>query len=125
MVITCLTKDTTSPGELWNGMKALDRDGLKISETIKKIYIRGIADGIMLVVTIVKLNEQDTEKITNQTYFILKYIEEIMKIMDDLYKDPANVNIKLDFMCLIAYSKLQGENVEALIRDGRILGLLP
>ena len=46
--------------------------------------------------------------------------------MDNLYKEPANALIKLDWMCRIAYSKLRGEDVESLIRVGRVLGeILP
>ena len=114
-----------SPREFWNGLTKLDRNGVKISEFVIKNYIRGIGKGILLTSTIIDLNKLDFDKICDHAYFVLQYNEEIMRIMDDLYEDPANVNIKLDWMCLIAYSKLKGEDVELLIKDGRILGLLP
>jgi len=125
MEISFLAEETMSPGEYWNSLTKLDRNGVKISELVKKNYIRGIGKGILLTVTIIDLNELDFDKICDDADFVLQYNEEIMRIMDDLYKDPANVNIKLDWMCLIAYSKLKGEDVELLIKDGRTLGLLP
>jgi|SRR5665648_62659 len=125
MEISCLAEKPMSPGEYWTGLTKLDRNGVKISELVKKNYIRGIGKGILSTVTIIDLNELDFDKICDHANFVLQYNEEIMKIMDDLYKDPANVNIKLDWMCLIAYSKLKGEDVELLIKDGRTLGLLP
>lgn len=125
MVIDCLAKDDLSPGELWNNLTQLDRDGVSISETVKLTYIRGIGDGILTALVILDPNEQVTDKLTGEIYFILENLKEIMKVMDDLYKDPANTNIKYDWMCYIACEKLKGENVEILIRDGRILGLSP
>jgi hypothetical protein len=126
MVINCIAKDDLSQGELWNNLTQLDRDGVSISEMVKLTYIRGIADGIFLsVAVILDQDEKVTDKLTGETYFIRENMKEIIKVMDDLYEDPSNVNIKFDWMCYIACEKLRGENVELLIRDGRILGLLP
>ena len=99
---------------------------MEISEWIKSAYIKGIAKGIMLTMTMIDLNESDHEIILFNYNFVNSHIIEIKKVMDDLYKDPANSLIKLDWMCRIAYSKLRGEDVESLIGAGRALGeILP
>jgi hypothetical protein len=123
---TCLAEKTITPGEFWNRLVNLDRNGNKISEIIKKTYIKGIGEGIFITSAIIDLSTIDNEgKIFDQVYFILEHNEEIMRIMDNLYKDPANVNIRLNWMCIIACDKLKGEDVESLIQDARMLGLLP
>ena len=123
---SCLAERTISPGEFWNSLTELDGNGVKVSEFIKQAYIKGIGKGISLTVTMIDFNESDREKILFNANFILKYSVEIRKVMDNLYKEPANALIKLDWMCRIAYSKLRGEDVESLIRVGRVLGeILP
>jgi len=122
-----MAETTVSPGIFWNCLVELDNEyGVEISELIKSSYIKGIAKGIMLTMTMIDLNESDHEIVLFNYNFINSHIIEISKVMDDLYKDPANTLIKLDWMCRIAYSKLRGEDVESLIRVGRALGeILP
>lgn len=123
---SCLAEKTISPGEFWNSLTELDVNGVNVSEFIKGAYIKGIGKGILLTVTMIDFNESDREIILFNANFISKYIVEIRKVMDNLYKDPANALIKLDWMCRIAYSKLRGEDVETLIGAGRALGeILP
>lgn len=124
----CLAEKTIKPGEFWNRLINLDRYGNKISDLIKKTYIKGLGEGLFITSAIIEfdISKIDTEgKMFDYVCFILEHNEEIMKIMDNLYKDPANVNIRLNWMCLIACDKLKGADVEELIQDGRILGLLP
>lgn len=125
--VPCMAETTVSPGIFWNCLVELDNEyGVEISELIKSSYIKGIAKGIMLTMTMIDLNESDHEIVLFNYNFINSHIIEISKVMDDLYKDPANTLIKLDWMCRIAYSKLRGEDVESLIRVGRALGeILP
>lgn len=47
----------------------------------------------------------------------------ISKVMDDLYKDPANLYIYVFAMINIAYHKLKGEDVEPLLQKAREEGL--
>ncbi len=123
----CIAENTVSPGIFWNSLVELDDEyDMEISEWIKSAYIKGIAKGIMLTMTMIDLNESDHEIILFNYNFVNSHIIEIRKVMDDLYKDPANSLIKLDWMCRIAYSKLRGEDVESLMGAGRALGeILP
>ena len=115
------------PGDFWNRLVNLDEMiGHKISDTMKGLYIKGVAQGILLTLGLIDLSEIDKEGIIiDYGYFILKHIEEIRRIMDDLYKDPANVNIQISWMCGVATDKLKGEDVEDLIQDYRMMGLIP
>ena len=120
---SCLAEEIPKPGEVWSSFLKLDTIcGHKISNTVKKFYIRGIGQG-MQITSALGLTDEDNEKIYDQASFIVKHVEEIVEIMDDLYEDPANVHITLGWMCIIACDKLKGEDVEGLIQDARLLGL--
>ena len=43
----------------------------------------------------------------------------LVKVIDDLYKDPANSYIPIANMCLIASRKLRGEPIEPLLQEAR------
>ncbi len=121
--ISCLAEEIPKPGEVWSSFLKLDTIcGQKISNIVKKIYIRGMGQGMEITSTL-GLTYEDNEKIYDQASFIVKHVEEIVEIMDDLYEDPANVHITLGWMCIIACDKLKGEDVEGLIQDARLLGL--
>jgi len=47
------------------------------------------------------------------------FLKTFIKIMNDLYKDPANTYIPNANMCLIASRKLRGEPIESLLREFR------
>jgi len=130
VAISCLPVkaiEPGKPGELWNRLVDLDSiSGHKISSLVKTCYIRGIGEGILQTSGLINLSEIDKEGIVyNYGHFILKHIDEIKRIMDDLYKDPANVNIQIGWMCGIATDKLKGKDVEGLIQDYRMMGLIP
>jgi hypothetical protein len=123
MNLFCLAEDISKPGDMWNGILEFDRIcGHKISDIMKGLYIRGMAQGMDITLSL-GLTDEDVEKIYDQALFIVNHIEEIINIMDDLYRDPANVNIATGWMCIIARSKLKGEDVEDMMRDARLLGL--
>ena len=69
-------------------------------------------------------DEPTLDKMRFYSSFILENNQEIMEIMDDLYKDPANVKIKLDWMCITAVIKLVGGDFEVKLQAGRLLGIL-
>jgi hypothetical protein len=48
----------------------------------------------------------------------------IIKVITDLYKDPANVFIPIAEMSFIAYCKLKGEDIEPLLQKARELDIL-
>ena len=120
-----------SPGEYWNGLTKLDtlfdKNGVGISELsdfVKEFYIKGIGAGVFLTLDLINNDKLYLEKIRDYSFFILKNNREIMEIMDDLYKDPANVKIKIDWMCKVAISKLTGGDIKSSLEVGRYLGTL-
>lgn len=44
---------------------------------------------------------------------------DIIKVMTDLYKDPANTRISISTMIDVAYQKLKGEDIEPLLQEVR------
>ena len=138
MVVFCLlifvgfsyaTEKTTIPGEFWNSLTTLNDSGVKIPDPsvfIKQFYIKGIGEGIFFIATDIgyDFDEAALTRIRFYSSFILKNSEDIMKIMDDLYKDPANVKIKYDLMCKVAVTKLMGGDFELQLEFGRVMGVL-
>ncbi len=51
--------------------------------------------------------------------FIEKHGSATLKIMDDLYKDPANTYIYTTDIIEIACKKLKGEDIEPLLQKAR------
>ena len=125
MNIFCFAEEINKPGDVWNSILKFDTIcGVKISDSIKTIYIRVMVQGMDITSTLgFTVEVENTIKIKDQADFIIKHIEEIRNIMDDLYRDPANVNITIGWMCIIACDKLKGEDVEGLIQDVRLLCL--
>ena len=138
MVVFCLlavvgfsyaAEKPISPGELWNSLIKFGNSDVKISDVsrlVKQLYIKGIGDGILLAATGIgcDFDEPALVKIRFYSSFILKNNNEIMGIMDYLYKDPANVKISIDWMCKVAVSKLMGGDFESELEVGRFLGIV-
>jgi len=117
--ISCLAEETATFGELWNGLTKLDMNGVKISELVKKNYIRGIEGGFLLSQTITP-SEVVIDKLLRDWYsFLYHNHETIIRVMNDLYKDPANTYIDWCLICLVACQKLKGDDVEQLLKDFR------
>jgi hypothetical protein len=119
---SCLAKEMPKPGEVWNNFIKFDTIcNHDISDIIKGYYVRAIAQGIIMSTALgVVEGEYD---IFDQALFIVENTDEIIEIMDDLYEDPANINITLGWMCIIACDKLKGEDIEGLLQDARSIGL--
>ena len=121
---SCLAEERPKPGEIWNStFKKFDTIcNQNISNLVKKFYVRAIAQGILMSTALgVVEGEYD---MFDQASFIVENLDEIIEIMDDLYKDPANINITLGWMCIIACDKLKGEDIETLLQEARSLGLI-
>lgn len=119
-----------TPGEFWNRFVNLDNlfnvSDHDLSDIIKKSFIKGFGEGVRQTLGLIGNDPGDKAVVIyDYSQFILKHIDEIKGIMDDLYKDPANTNITIGRMCDVAADKLQGKDVEDLIRDYRIFGLIP
>jgi len=106
MKIPCLTKEHPIAGEVWND--------INMSDIYKNIYLQGIAGGFILSATISSITE-----LKDWNNFILQNNETIIRVMNDLYKDPANTYIDWCLICLIACQKLKGEDTEQLLKDFR------
>ena len=134
MIIFCLLsftgislaeKEISTFGELWNSLDRMHKIG----------YVRGFRDGIIVcfneLILLTSPYEPDDEEIRRTLLemlvlyeFIWEYGEAIINVMDDLYKDPANVYIHWPSMCRVACQKLKGEDIEQLLREVRKAGYL-
>ncbi|MBA7580201.1 hypothetical protein ES695_05045 [Candidatus Atribacteria bacterium 1244-E10-H5-B2] len=118
--ISYLAKEHPIAGEVWNGLTRIDSTEIgmsfspKISDTLKNIYLQGITGGFILSGAITGIIE-----LSNWNNFIIQNREAIKRVMDELYKDPANIHIDWCLICLVACRKLKGEDVEQLLRDYR------
>ncbi|HUS49261.1 MAG TPA: hypothetical protein VMZ91_03805 [Candidatus Paceibacterota bacterium] len=126
--ISCLANEPSSPGEIWNTSSVM----------VKVVYVLGFQQGIgmtlnKLASTIEGFSDEgkawivalsgDGGKAWDELVDLSNFLDEhepaILKIMDDLYKDPANTYIFIADICLLAYHKLKGENIEPLIQKAR------
>jgi len=129
MEISCLAN--FSYGEFWNS----------IDEESKMAYVAGVREGVeMCLLQLIdyspplSTNKEAVEKfattLENNYNFIELFTKDGMektpnlfktltKIIDDLYKDPANTYIGISNMCIIASRKLRGEPVESLLGESR------
>ena len=106
MGIYTLAEEHPIAGEVWND--------INMTDIHKNIYLQGIAGGFILSATIKSIPE-----LNDWNNFILQNNKTIMRVMDDFYKDPANIYIGWDLMCLIACQKIKGEDVEQLLEGFR------
>jgi hypothetical protein len=124
---SCLAQDS----KFWNHLKDID----------KTIYVMGIRQGVWMCIkqfADAAPNQYTNKKNEAKLYAFLKdagnfinlfltgdmeksadIIESLVKVMDDLYKDPANSYIPITNMCLIASRKLRGEPIESLLQEAR------
>ena len=117
---SCLGEEHMSPGKAWNFLTRFDTNDIKASYLIKACYIKGFRDGAVLSAAISNANGSDLERVEDWCLFISQNNEAIWKVMDDLYKDPANTNIEWLTMCQIACAKLRGNNnIEQALQGAR------
>ena len=113
-------------GEFWNS----------IDEESKMAYVAGVREGVQMCLQ--QLIDHSTPPqstqfatILNNNYnFIALFMKDEMektptllktftKIIDDLYKDPANTYISIANMCIIASRKLRGDPIDSLLGELR------
>ena len=136
--VSCLANERPSPGEFWN----------ITSDEGKVLFVLGYQQGIAMCLCELtsKINgilevsypppieaevwDEHWDELREACYelkdygiFIGKEEIAILKVMDDLYKDPANTFIYNTDMIYIAYQKLKGEDIEALLQKVREEGL--
>jgi len=125
--ISCLANEPSSPGEIWNTSSVM----------VKVVYVLGFQQGIGMTINKLAsaimenkdnfLAGNDVGKAWDELRDLSNFIDEhapaILKVMDDLYKDPANMYIYTVSMCEIAYHKLKGEDIEPLLKEARKEGL--
>ena len=124
MDISCLAN--FNYGEFWNS----------IDEESKMAYVAGVREGVQMCLQ--QLIDHSTPPqstqfatILNNNYnFIALFMKDEMektptllktftKIIDDLYKDPANTYISIANMCIIASRKLRGDPIDSLLGELR------
>ena len=111
--ISSLSKEHPIAGEVWND--------ISMADIYKNIFLQGIAGGFILAGTVTATATSTTGLLSDWNNFILQNNETIIRVMDDLYKDPANTYIDWCLICLIACQKLKGEDVELLLQAFRKL----
>jgi len=119
MEISCLalTKEPSSPGETWNAFSVVN----------KRVYITGFSEGITLSMTkLVPVTARYSDRgkgfgeLCDLSNFLKgNHLVAIVKVIDDLYKDPANTYIPAGYMIEIACQKLKGEDIEPLLQEAR------
>jgi len=121
MEISCLTlaEELPSSGEAWN----------MLSVTNKRFFMIGFQGGIAMSFNkvdpiVVGCSADSVEmkvwvELVNLFNFINEHVDAILKVMDDLYKDPANTYIIANSMIEIACQKLKGEDIEPLLQEAR------
>jgi len=133
--ISCLAKEASSPGGMWN----------TLNDNSKICYILGVKEGIEICMykLVDWLPGFTTTKEEKAIFFAIledhsnfvglfydeaivddynKFIDRLLtvtNIISDLYKDPANTYIEVSDMCLLASRKLRGEPIDSLLGELR------
>jgi hypothetical protein len=94
MEISCLAEEYMSPGKIWNSLTRFDTNDIKTSYLIKAIYVRGFKEGLIFSAVISNASGADLDRVKDWGLFISQNNEAIWKVIDDLYKNPANTNIE-------------------------------
>lgn len=111
MGISSQVKEHPIAGELWND--------IHMTDIYKNIFLQGIAGGFILAGTVADTATSNAGLLSDWNNFIVKNNKTIIRVMDDLYKDPANTYIDWSLICLVACCKLKGEDVEPLLQSFR------
>jgi hypothetical protein len=113
--ISSLAKEHPTYEEVWNN--------ICMSDMYKTLFVKGIAGGFELSVVITgHRNTELSDEFVDWSNFIVENGETIIKVMDSLYKDPANAYIGCALICFVACRKLKGEDTEQLLKDLRKIG---
>ncbi|HWP36684.1 MAG TPA: hypothetical protein VNL18_03930 [Gemmatimonadales bacterium] len=97
-------------GRQWNGW----------SSSFRSIYLDGFIDGQSSTYFALEgdLPSERREALRQKT-FTFYGVDAIRDVMTDLYADPANAFIRYDAMVYIARAKLDGKDVEPMLRYSR------
>lgn len=124
-----LTEELMNWGEIWN----------YLSNDERMLYCfgmrDGMAEGIFVCVEWMHINITNSEKSRlPKLDFVIKFdqycdflssnIDVVIKVVSNLYLNPANSYISTTDMCFIAYQKLNGEDIEPLLQEARKKALL-
>ena len=121
--ISCLAQASLNYGEFWNSLS--DRE--------KTIYFIGMRDGIAkggcdcAERFSAYMKEEESRQVgydfLDEYYqydqFLSSNRDVIIKVISDLYKDPANTYIYVSEICFLAYRKLKGESIESSLMELR------
>jgi len=120
--ISYLTEEPSSlgPGYIWSN---------KLSGTTKIYFVMGFISGMeeclgkLTPIPIEIDSGRDVgialQELIDLYYFVREHRLAVMSVMDDLYKDPANIYIILAPIIEIACQKLKGEDIEPLLQKAR------
>jgi len=121
--VSCLAEEPSSsvPGYTWSN---------ELSATAKIHFLIGFLSGMeeclnKLTPTILGLSDggKAWDELVDLSNFIDEHGFVILKVIDDLYKDPANMYIILSPIIEIAVQKLKGKDIETLLQKAREEGL--
>jgi len=110
--VSSLAKEHPTYREIWNN--------IVMSDMYKILFVKGIAGGFELSAIIAgHCNTELLDEFVDWNNFIVENGKTIIKVMDSLYKDPANTYIDPALICFVACRKLKGEDTEQLLKDLR------
>jgi len=128
--IPCLAEEPVNWGEFWNSSSGIEKNAylIGISLGFEKVVSDYMNWGFFYFKEEPENNEIDAEKKSFSSIFIKYYqlqknisadFNAIIKIMSDLYKNPANKYIPFSEIIFIACQKLKGEDIEPLLQEAR------
>lgn len=121
--ISCLAGEHVNFADWWN----------ILTDYGKQVFLHGLGHGLgkgfLDAVNQFGLNlpEGEVSTVINEYFEYINFIsgvdtskrDAVIKVINDLYKDPANIFIPVAEVSFIAYKKLKGENIELLLQKAR------
>jgi hypothetical protein len=113
-------ENNMAPGEVWNNLALFDTKDNKISDLVKACYIKGFREGAVVSVAISDIGDQSLKRMEDFCVFISENNKDILEVMNQLYRDPANKDIEWFSILQIACGQLMGsENIEEALERAR------
>lgn len=97
-----------------------DEHWLSLPKVAKDMYLQGYNDGIKqgmrdantVLNGAITISEENYMKITGMHSPWAVNSISLIRVMDDLYRDPANVNLQYNWIFLLAKDKLEGKPID-------------
>lgn len=121
--IFCLSEESPNQylGKAWNNLEEGERLFLiaGFSLGMKALFDYALDEVESITIQTKPRNNLVLKEFMDFRDFLSNHLEAIYKMVDDLYKDPANMYIEFTQIIKIAYQKLVGEDIEPLLQKAR------